>query len=194
MAGPGALRFGVPAAFNLLTTTVRGQTRAESVEWSLSTPNGKRLLDRKENTNQQGRLTMIVPADMDLPAGSRGPVQLAVTAGGGRTGQRRAALPIRPAHYFTRLWLDRRSYQAGETVYYRSLTVSHYSLIAPRALPLEFEILDPQSVPLPGSRLDGLTDHGVGNGSFRLGDSLKAGSYALAARGLDGVLPGASGF
>ena len=54
---------------------------------------------------------------------------------------------------------------------------------------MEFEILDPKSVPLPDSRIDGLTDHGVGNGSFRLSDSLPAGAYTLVARGLDDVFP-----
>ena len=92
-------------------------------------------------------------------------------------------LPIRPARYLTRLRLDRGNYRAGETVYYRSLTVSRYSLAADRTLPVEFEILDPKSVPLPDSRIDGLTDHGVGNGSFRLPDALPAGTYTLAARG-----------
>ena len=160
------------------------------MEWSLSTPDGKRLVDRKETTDDQGRLTMIVPADMDLPTRSHGPAQLTVTAGGGANPPSVALpLPIRPARYLTRLWLDRRSYRAGETVYYRSLTVSRYSLVAHRTLPVEFEILDPKSVPLPDSRIDGLTDHGVGNGSFRLSDSLPAGAYTLVARGLDDVFP-----
>ena len=54
---------------------------------------------------------------------------------------------------------------------------------------MEFEILDSKSVPLPDSRLDGLTDHGVGNGSFRLPDTLPAGTYTLVARGFDDVFP-----
>ena len=98
-------------------------------------------------------------------------------------------LPIRPARYLTRLRLDRHSYRAGETIYYRSLTVSRYSLAAYPTLPVEFEILDPKSAPLQDSRIDGLTDHGIGNGSFRLGDLLPAGTYTLVARGLDNVFP-----
>ena len=67
--------------------------------------------------------------------------------------------------------------------------MSRYSLAAHRTLPVEFEILDPKSVPLPDSRIDGLTDQGVGNGSFRLPDALPAGVYTLVARGLDDVFP-----
>jgi hypothetical protein len=190
VAGPGQLQVGMPSTFNLMATTVTGEPWAESVEWSLSTPDGKRLVDRKEPTDDQGRLTMIVPADMDLPTRSRGLAQLAVIAGGGANPPSVALpLPIRPARYLTRLWLDRPSYRPGETVYYRSLTVSRYSLVAHRTLPVEFEILDPKSVPLPDSRIDGLTDHGVGNGSYRLSDSLPAGAYTLVARTWEDVFP-----
>ena len=90
----------MPSVYNLLATTVTGEPWAAQVEWSLSTPDGKRLVDRKETTDDQGRLTMIVPADMDLPTRSHGPAQLTVTAGGARI--RRASslpLPIRPARY-----------------------------------------------------------------------------------------------
>ena len=152
------------------------------MEWSLSTPDGKRQLDRKESTDDQGRLTMIVPADLDFPAPSHGPMELTVTTGGGANPVSvTVPLPIRPARYSTRLWLDRHSYQAGDTIYYRSLTLSRYSLVECRTLPLEFEILDSKSVPLPNSRIDGLTDHGVGNGSFRLSDGAALGH--LYARG-----------
>jgi len=190
VAGSGQLQVGMPSVYNLQATTVTGEPWAAQVEWSLSTPDGKRLVDRKEPTDDQGRLTMIVPADMDLSTRSHGLAQLTVTAGGGANPPSVVlSLPIRPARYVTRLWLDRRSYRAGETVYYRSLTVSRYSLIAHRTLPMEFEILDPKLVSLPDSRIDGLTNQGVGNGSFRLSDSLPAGTYTLVARGLDNVFP-----
>ena len=190
VSGAGQLQVGMPSVYNLLTTTVTGEPWTAPVEWSLATPDGKRLVDRKETTDDQGRLTMTVPADMDLPTRSHGPAQLTVTAGrGDNPPSVTLPLPVRPARYITRLWLDRRRCRAGETVYYRSLTVSRYSLAACPTLPVEFEILDANAAPLPGSRLDGLTNHGVGNGSFHLGESLTAGAYALVARGLDDVFP-----
>ncbi len=133
VAGPGELQVGMTSTYNLLATTVTGAPWAAPVEWSLATPDGKRLMDRKETTDDQGRLTMIVPADMDLPTRSHAPAQLSVTAGGGANPPSVALpLPIRPPRYLTWLWLDRRSYQAGETVYYRSLTLSRFSLVAHR--------------------------------------------------------------
>jgi hypothetical protein len=190
VTGSGQLQVGMASVYNLLATTVTGEPWATQVEWSLSTSDGKRLVDRKENTDDQGRLNMVVPADMDLYTRSHGPAQLTVTAGGNASPVNvTMALPVRPARYLTRLWLDRCHYRPGETVYYRSLTVSRYSLAAHRTLPVEFEILDPKSAPMPGSRIDGLTDFGVGNGSFRLPDALPAGTYTLIARGFDEAFP-----
>ncbi len=190
VAGPGQLQAGMPSVYNLLATTVTGEPWATQVEWSLSTPDGKGLVDHKESTDDQGGLTMVVPARMDLSTRSHEPAQLTVTVGGGANPSSvTLPLPIRPVRDLTRLWLDRPSYHAGETVYYRSLTVSRDSLAAHHELPVEFEILDPKSVPLPDSRIDGLTDHGVGNGSFRLPETLPAGAYTLAARGGDDVFP-----
>src|SRR5208282_4191995 len=83
IAGPGQLHAGMPSVYNLLATTVTGEACAAQVRWSLSTPDGRRLVDRKETTGDHGRLTMVVPADMDLPTRSRGPAQLSVTAGEG---------------------------------------------------------------------------------------------------------------
>jgi hypothetical protein len=190
VSGSGQLQAGMPSVYNLVTTTVTGEPWTTPVEWSLATPDGRRLVDHMVTTDDQGRLTMTVPADMDLPTRSHGPAQLTVTAGrSDNPPSVTLPLPIRPARYLTRLWLDRRRYRAGETVYYRSLTVSRYSLAACPTLPVEFEILDSNAAPLPGSRLDGLTNHGVGNGSFHLDESLTAGAYALVARGLDNIFP-----
>ena len=190
VTGPGELHAGMPSVYNLLATTVTGEARAAQVQWSLSTPDGRRLIDRQEMTDDHGRLTMVVPADMDLPVRTRGPAQLTIIAGEGAGPPSVAMpLPIRPQRYLTRLWLDRRTYRAGDTVYFRSLSVSRYSLAARDTLPLEFEILDSHAVGLPGSRIDGLTDHGVGNGSFHLPESLPAGTYTLVTRGFNGAFP-----
>ena len=74
-------------------------------------------------------------------------------------------------------------------MYYRSLTVSRYSLVAPARCRWNSRFSIPNRSRCPTRRLDGLTDQGVGNGSFRLPDSLAAGAYTLVARGLDDVFP-----
>ena len=191
VAGPGQLQAGMPSRYDLLATTVTGEPLATApVDWSLSTADGRPPMDHQGPTDEQGRLTMVVPADMDLPRHAHEPAQLSVTLGGSANPSTIVLpLPIEPERYLTRLWLDRRSYRPGDTVYYRSLTLSRYGLAAGPTLPVEFEILEPNSPPLPGSRVVGLTDHGVGNGSFRLPDGLAAGVYTLVARGAGGIFP-----
>ena len=182
VAGPQSLCPGISSAYSLMATTVAGEPWPESVEWSLASPDGRRLVDRKEATDDQGRLTMIVPSDMDLPTRSRGPAQLSLVAGGNANpATAEVPLPIRPQACFTRIWLDRRAYRPDETIYYRSLTFSGPDASASPALPVEFEVLSPKSVALPGSQAAGLTDRGVGSGSFHLPKDLPGGD--LHARG-----------
>jgi hypothetical protein len=183
--GPGQLQPGAGASYTLLTTHVTGEPWSVPIEWSLSTSDGK-LVDRKEPTDDQGRLAMNVPADMALRPRVGGTAQLGVNAGEGDNAINIALpLTVLPPRYHTHLEVDRRDYRPGDTVYYRSLTVDRHSASLCRRLPLEFEILDLKAAPLADSQWIGLTDHGVGNGSFRLPVSVSPGTYTLVARGAD---------
>jgi hypothetical protein len=198
IAGPRQLQAGAPCSFDLMTTHVNGRPWPVPIEWSLSTPDGK-LIDRKEPTDEQGRLIMTVPADMALPKRAGVTAQLNVTVSGATKGGSNidggeaaasAAFPlaIRRPQYATRLATDRDRYRPGDTIYYRSLSVSSDGLVADRAMPLEFQVLDAKSAPLPDSQWVGLTVRGVGNGSFRLPVSISPGTYTLLARGADAAM------
>lgn len=190
VTGPGYLQAGAIGVFNLATTTVTGEPWPAQIEWTLATPEGKRLIDRKERTDEKGCLMLVVPADMDFPAGLHAPLQLSVTAACAASRAEVAVpLPLRTASYITHLSLDRRTYRPGETVYFRSLTLSRFALAADRNWPIEFTIVDAKSKPLPGLPLVGLTDRGVGNGAWRLPENLPDGKYALIARTLDDLFP-----
>jgi hypothetical protein len=184
VAGPSQLQPGAGAAYSLISTRVTGERWPVPIEWSLSTADGK-LVDHKESTDSQGRLIMNVP-EMALPTRPGMIAQLGVRAGGDDNAVK-ITLPliVRSPQHCTYLEVDRSRYRSGETVYYRSLTVDRQRLVPCRTLPLEFEIVDPKSAPLADSQWTGLTDHGVGNGSFRLPVSLAPGAYALVARGAD---------
>jgi len=62
---------GVAAQFDVSTTEVTGVPVSIPVEVDLYSSDGKRLLGRKESTDQQGRLQVTIPADMSLPDGAR---------------------------------------------------------------------------------------------------------------------------
>ncbi len=68
VVGPSALQPGAAAQFDISTREVTATPVSTPVEVDLYSPDGKRLLRRKESTDQQGRLQVTIPADMSLPA------------------------------------------------------------------------------------------------------------------------------
>ena len=184
VAGPAALEAGTATEYSIATSTISGEPLPSSIQWSLRSPDGKRLIDRKDTADESGALRVTIPADMALP--SR--VELDVTAAhGGQHEEAKSLLAVQSPQYATQLTLDRPSYRPGEPVYYRSLTLSRRGLLADRALPIHFEVLDPSGAVAPGSRLEGLTDRGVGQGVFVAAGQLPEGKYTLVVRSMDGA-------
>jgi hypothetical protein len=184
--GPSELQSGVAAQFDITTTEVTGVPVSVPVEVDLYSPDGKQFWGRKESTDQQGRLPVAIPADMSLPAIAT--INVVALYRGSRE-EMSAPLAVDPARLATLLSLDKPLYQPGETVFYRSLSLSRFGLAADREIPIHFEILGPAGAIVPNSLLDGATDHGVGNGIFNIPDDLPGGQYTLLARSLDGSFP-----
>ncbi len=185
VTGPAALESGTPAEYNIITTTVTGDPLASSIEWSLRSPDGKRLIDRnetKETSYESGRWRITIPADMALPSLTE--LDVAAIHAGQRE-EVKTVLAVQPTQYDTQLTLDQPCYQPGETVYYRSLTLSRFGLAADRALPIHFEVLDPSGAVVAGSALEGMTDRGVGNGALVIPGQSPDGKYTLVARSMD---------
>ena len=184
VTGPAALEAGTATEYSIATSTISGEPLPSSIQWSLRSPDGKRLIDRKDTADESGSLRVTIPADMALP--SR--VELDVTAAhGGQHEEAKSLLAVQSPQYATQLTLDRPSYRPGEPVYYRLLSLSRRGLLADRAMPIHFEVLDPSGAVAPGSRLEGLTDRGVGQGVFVAAGQLPEGTYTLVARSMDGA-------
>jgi len=186
VTGPAAFQAGLPAEFTVLTTSVTGQPMPALVEFALYSPQGDQLRGQKEMTDDDGRLQVVIPANMALPASTRLHV---VALRDGNREEMETQLDVEPVRYVTRLALDKPLYQPGETIYYRSLTLSRFPLAADREMPVHFEILDPSGAIVPDSQLEGITRRGVGNGSFQIPLELAGGQYTLLARGLDDAFP-----
>lgn len=184
--GPSEVQPGVAAEYSVTTTTVTGDSLPALIELALYSPDGKRLLGQKELA-ENGQLQMVIPADMALPARLPSSAQLKVVATRGDMREEfKTNLAIQPIRYVTRLTLDKARYRPGETVYFRSVSLSRFGLTIDRALPIRFEILDPSGKPLPGSTLEGTTDRGVGCGALAMAEASPGGVYTLVARSLDG--------
>ena len=186
VTGPSTLQAGAAAQFDIRTTEVTATAVSVPVEVDLLSPDGKILFGRKESTDQQGRLQVSIPADMSLPAD----VSLKVMAQHrGSPEQMSAPLAVYPARLATQISLDKPLYQPGETIFYRSLSLSRFGLAVDREIPIHYEILDPAGAVLPNSRSDGTTDHGVGNGTYNIPDDLPGGQYTILVRSMDESFP-----
>ncbi len=186
VTGPATLPAGVDVKYTIRTTAITGAAVPAEVELALLAPDGKQLHAHKEKADRFGKLEVTIPAGLDVPSGAR----LKVLAVHGQQQQPvETALVVEPVRYATHLALDKPLYQPGETVYYRSLSLSRFGLEADRQMPIHFEILDPSGGVVPGSQLEGVTDRGVGSGAFTIPAQSAGGEYVLVVRGLNKAFP-----
>ena len=137
VTGPSALQAGLPAEFTVSTTAISGQALPARVEVTLLDAAGKRVKAYKETADEHGRLQVAIPAD--LPLASQAKLRVVAMYHESRE-EVETPLSVEPVRYVTHLSLDKPLYQPGETVYYRSLTLSRFGLTADRQMPIHFEI------------------------------------------------------
>jgi len=191
VTGPAALQAGVPAEYAVRTTTIAGEPLPARIKFAVYAHGTEEPKWQNDMTDENGRFRIAVPGGAMFASEA----VLQVVAQREDTDETEAiktVLEVRPARYVTRLTLDKPLYRAdrpGETVYYRSLTLSRFGLAADREMPIHFEILDPGGAVVPGSSVDGITQHGVGCGAFPIPSGLAGGRYTLVARSPDELFP-----
>ena len=190
VTGPSRLQGGVPHRYTVNTATVTGSPLEAQIEFALYAPDGKPVMPpHKEKADEQGSLAVTIPAGLELPSDLRMEVAARYEGLEERVESR---LEAEPERYITRLAMDKPRYRPGETVRYRSLTLSRLGLSADREVPVRFEVLDPRGKVVPGSVAEGKTVQGVGGGEFSLPLALGEGRYALVAHSGDGSFAEAS--
>ena len=184
VTGPSRLQGGVPYRYTINTATVTGNPLAAQIEFALYAPDGTPIMPpHKEKADEQGLLAVTIPAGLELPSS----LQIEVVGRYEGLEERvESRLEAEPERYLTRLATDKPRYRPGETVRYRSLTLSRLGLSADREVPVRFEVLDPRGKAVPGSVAEGKTVQGVGGGEFSLPPALGEGQYALVAHSGDG--------
>jgi hypothetical protein len=186
VTGPSALQAGVPAEYTISTSAIGGQPLPSQVEVALLTPEGKRLKAYQETTDERGRLQVAIPGELSLPPQVR---LMIVAVHGDSREEVETPLAVDPVRYATHASTDKPLYQPGETVYYRSLTLSRFGLAAEKPMPVHFEILDPSGAVVPRSQQDCVTERGVGNGAFTIPDESAGGQYTLVVRSPQQAIP-----
>ncbi|MEE8452326.1 MAG: MG2 domain-containing protein, partial [Thermoguttaceae bacterium] len=185
--GPSSLTSGVDSTYTIATTTVNGKGMASRIEFALYSSGGEQLFGHQETSDEQGHLRVTIPADKLPESGHARLEVLAVHQDKLQRVDTRVA--VEPVRYATRLSLDKPLYRPGETVYYRSLTLSRFRLAADRSMPIHFEVLDPSGGIAQDSQQEGVTEHGVGSGAFAIPPGAAGGEYVLVARSLDEAFP-----
>jgi len=187
VAGPANRQTGVETTYAVTTSSVFGKPMPARIKFAVYAPDEEPKW-HNETTDAAGRLSVTIDADRVLPRNAVLKV-VAEREDTGNTEQIETRLAVEPVHYVTRLTTDKPLYRPGETVYYRTLTLSRFHLASDGEVAIQFEILDPSGGVVPDSTLTGTTEEGVGNGAFTIPAELAGGEYTLLARSLDGAFP-----
>ncbi|MEZ6089599.1 MAG: MG2 domain-containing protein [Pirellulaceae bacterium] len=149
--------------------------------------NEKAFFQTRTDTGSDGVCEFAVPSDLRIPESA----SLRVTAygEGGVVGDSSISVPLEPTRCQTFLTTDKPIYRPGETIWFRSLTLERSTMKPNVDVPIRFELLDPSDAVISGAAVDGVSDRGVGNGSFTIPQSAAGGEYTLVARSLDGFFP-----
>ncbi len=180
VTGPSRLQPEAPSIFNVATSDVAGNPVVADVELSVSTPLGQQLLRQTDQTDRQGTLQVIVPADLRV----RGDLRIEVEAKAGRNLEKfDSPLEVAPPRYLAYVETDRPRYRPGDLLRYRCLVLSHFRLSAGPQTPLQVEILDPKGKAVPGSRQTVSPTTGLAVGSWRLPAQAATGRYQCVVSG-----------
>ncbi len=193
VTGPANLHAGVPAEYVINTTTIDGDPLPARIKYAVCSPEEATEPKWHNNTtDEHGRFRIHVPGDSVFASHAVLKVVAEHTDEADEAEAIETRLPVDASRYVTHLALDKPLYRAdepGETVYYRSLTLSRFGSIAQEPTPIRFEILDPGGAVVPDSAVEGTTNRGVGCGAFAVPPGLPGGEYTLLARSRDGSFP-----
>lgn len=176
VTGPSEVQGSVDNRYLITTTTVTGRPVSANVHFAVYSADGTQLLGHTEKTTDDGTLQVDIPADVELPDA----VRIEIEAGEETSRQvAESRLPVRREPLSTYLRLDRLRYAPGETVLYRSVSLSRYHLEPEGEFPVHFEILAPQGTQVEGSEHETLAKRGVASGEFAIPSGVPGGTYTL---------------
>ena len=189
---PPKLQSAAETKFGITTRSITGDPLSAEVTFALHPSDGGDPFIENQETDEQGQLEIAVPVGFSAGFKANSTARLEVLAVHQKIEERVVGrMAVEPIRHVTHLSLDKPLYRPGETAYYRSLTLARLSLEPEESAPIEFEILDPQGAMVPNSQVSGITEHGVGNGSFTIpgGDEIPGGKYTLVAHSPQGAFP-----
>ena len=147
---------------------------------------GAVLFFGETETSDSGPSRIVIPDEVAIPGGAVLSIDASVR---GSDGAVQLSIPLEPTRCLTYLSTDRPVYRPGESVFFRSVTLNRRTLESHLSVPIRYELLDPSGASVEQALIEGVTERGVGNGSFIIPESAAGGTYTLNAHSLDGFFP-----
>ena len=188
VTGPSLIHAKVDQRYTISTLSVTGRPIPAKVSFAVVSPAGSRLLAHTEQTDEAGKLSRPSPPIWTCPR--RSGWKSSPIPESPRVGRKPPVCPEAGACDFA-VSVDKPGYRPGETVRYRSVTLSRYHLAVADPAALEFEIFDPLGRSMARFGSDPARE-GVASGSFALPSDAGEGRYTLLVRASGAVPHGAS--
>lgn len=177
--GPQELQPDRENYFTVATNSLDGQPRSVEVQVRMLDAGDKVVFQDLQRTNRDGLLQIAAQ-----PETASDHVRLEVQPvidEARATAPLRKSLPFGKVELSTHLSIDKPLYRPGESVKFRSVTLSRFGLRVPDEPVVEYRIVDGNGATVPGSPFQTKTKRGVGSGEFRIPQDLAAGQYTLIA-------------
>ncbi len=176
VCGPRAINPETSNLFSVQTNSVSGQPLSTRVTWSFHDARGNAQLQQELVTDTLGRGQIELPRSL-----ARSAVELKVRAGDSGESAFAANLTQAEPRQMTYIALDKREYRPGETIQYRSVTLSQLGLVSDHESTVEFRVKAAgQDTSLAGPQ-QVQTRRGVSAGSLPLPAKTAPGKYRLVA-------------
>lgn len=185
--GARVMQSGIENQLRFYTTTPDGVPQAAALKVQMEDAAGNVAVDTVVPTDQRGRGFLVMPRDVvDKVA------KLEVAEVNQSLEWLAVPLAKAPESYVTYLTTDRPRYRPGDTVRFRSVTLSKFGLKADREVQVNFAITDPDGKPISNANQSGSTIQGVGSGEFTVVEGSAGGKYTLIAQNSSNLFPTSS--
>jgi len=174
----------IPGLCRVTTRDVEGKPAKTDVTLRIVAADNKVVFEKKAKCD--GEVALAIPAGLDLNASPErerresAPSKLILeTTNGAVTERMEEPLTLAPITFSTHISLNKRSFNVGELMFFRTLTLDRVSHQPPKeSIPLRFSLLSEE-----GKEVGGLVGRtgpgGIAVGNFAVTDDLKNGLYTL---------------
>jgi hypothetical protein len=199
VSGPETVQPGAPNDYRIETR--KGKETVPAVLTVRVRDEANRVLEEKKDVASNGNYRLELPPNLPVKPSARLSLEVVARRDGGAEEELHEELPLASPLYVTHLVTDRPLYRAGETVFYRSLTLERFSLKPPdEDFELVFVLRKPDKTEetlgtqmsrvahansgrlMPFLGLNGQPLRGLGAGEYRLPDKAPGGEWALIVK------------